>query len=80
MNAKADDLGFEHVVRKNGEVVILHHGHQAAILRGRAARKLLALVDAGTDCELQQAMARLTGNYRRGNERQMAGHPRNQVV
>jgi hypothetical protein len=32
------------------------------------------------DCDLataQQVMARLTGNYKRGNERKAAEHPRN---
>jgi hypothetical protein len=41
------------------------------------AKEFLAeLVGAGEE-EIQQEMARLTGNYKRGNERTAANHPRN---
>lgn len=61
-----DPTGFEYTVRKNGDVVINHHGRQATVLRGRAAEKFLADVDRR---DPQQLMARVTGNYKRGNER-----------
>lgn len=51
----------------NGDaVVILHHGRKATTLRGNAAAKFLTDVDRGDD---QLLMARMTGNYKRGNER-----------
>jgi len=58
--------GFNYLLRKNGEVVILHHGRQAAVLRSRAAQHFLAELGTG---EEQGLMARATGNYKRGNER-----------
>ncbi|HEU4320271.1 MAG TPA: hypothetical protein VFS66_09335 [Acidimicrobiia bacterium] len=58
--------GFAYTTRKNGEVVITHHGRDAAVLRGEAARRFLARV---TDGDEQEIMARATGNYKRGNER-----------
>jgi hypothetical protein len=58
--------GFEYVERKNGEVVITHHGRHASTLRGSAARKFLDRVTRG---DPQEVMARATGNYKRGNER-----------
>ena len=58
--------GFAYTTRKNGEVVITHHGQAAATLRGRKAERFLASVDGGN---AQDLMARLTGNYKRGNER-----------
>ncbi len=58
--------GFAYTTRKNGEVVITHHGRVAAVLRGARAAKFLAEVDSPDDQEL---MARATGNYKRGNER-----------
>lgn len=61
-----DPSGFDYTVRKNGDVVISHHGRQATVLRGRRAEKFLA--DAGRR-DPQQVMARVTGNYKRGNER-----------
>jgi hypothetical protein len=67
--------GFRYEVRKNGDVVILHRGTVAATLRGGRATSFLDDI-AGTDG--QELMARLTGNYKRGNERHAAQHPRNQ--
>jgi len=66
--------GFEHRVRKNGDVVIHHHGRQATVLRGKAAERFLA--DAQRH-DPQEVMARITGNYRRGNERTSGAHPGN---
>ena len=67
--------GFAFVVR-GGDVVITHDGARAATLRGAAARRFLADVEREDD---QQLMARLTGNYRRGNERVAREHPRNRA-
>ena len=63
--------GFQYRVSKAGVVSITHHGHPAGTLRGKAAAAFLAFAEGlDEDCEaLQQRMARLTGNYKRGNER-----------
>jgi hypothetical protein len=66
--------GFTYVVRKNGDVEISHDGRPASVLRKRAAERFL--VDVADD-DPQELMARITGNYRRGNERTAAQHPRN---
>ncbi|MEU0080349.1 hypothetical protein [Micromonospora tulbaghiae] len=65
--------GFRYVERADGTVVITHHNRVAATLRGGRAAQFLA--EAGDDPQL--AMARWTGNYRRGNERTARQHPRN---
>lgn len=65
--------GFEFDVRGD-EVVIRHHGHTATVLRGAKAADFLAQAEEG---DPQLLMARITGNYRRGNERTAARHPRN---
>ncbi|MEX1208296.1 MAG: hypothetical protein WEE36_06765 [Acidimicrobiia bacterium] len=57
--------GFSHMTRKNGEVVISHHGRVATVLRGERAAKFLIAVAEG---DPQQVMAQATGNYKRGNE------------
>jgi hypothetical protein len=66
--------GFSYRLRKNGDVEMLHHGRPAGVLRGTAAARFL--VDVEND-DLQELMARLTGNYRHGNERTARNHPRN---
>ncbi len=70
------DLGFTYRVRKNGDVEVRHRGRIAATLRGRAAVDFLLAVEVGF-AEGQQVMARVTGNYKRGNERAAGRHPRN---
>ncbi|GGQ73128.1 hypothetical protein [Couchioplanes azureus] len=66
--------GFAFRLRGSGEVEVLHHGRVATVLRGSAAARFLADVDRG---DPQELMARVTGNYRRGNERTARNHPRN---
>ncbi|MEV4758388.1 hypothetical protein AB0J86_25170 [Micromonospora sp. NPDC049559] len=66
--------GFTYRLRKNGDVELLHHGRPAGVLRGAAARRFLADL---ADGDPQELMARLTGNYKHGNERTARNHPRN---
>jgi hypothetical protein len=61
-----DDLGFSFVERKSGEIVISRWGSPVATLRGPATERFRRLLERLGE---QQAMARITGNYRRGNER-----------
>lgn len=70
--AKPD--GFEWSRTGNGDVVISHNGKVATTLRGERAAQFVAEAEMGDEQEL---MARLTGNYKRGNERQAKNHPRN---
>ena len=72
-----DDLGFTVRRRKNGDVEILHRGRLATTLRGSAAQDFLHDTPEPTSDAAQQAMARLTGHYKHGNERLAAAHPRN---
>ena len=73
----SEDLGFTWRQRKNGDVEILHRGRLASTLRGNDAADFLAEADRSELIELQPLMARLTGNYKHGNERQASAHPRN---
>ena len=59
--------GFAYAVQQQGAVVVIrHHGRSAATLRGAAAARFLVDVERG---DPQQLMGRVTGNYKRGNER-----------
>lgn len=69
-----EDLGFSYVARKGGDVAIHRGGKVVTVLRGATATRFLAAVGDG---DPQQVMARVTGNYRRGNERTAGGHQRN---
>jgi len=70
---------FMYRSNKDGSVLVLHRGRTAATLRGQAAAEFLDEVSGCTLEECQHVMARLTGNYKRGNERVAQSHPRNQA-
>ena len=79
MNSAAggQDLGFTYRTRKNGDIEILHHGRLATTLRGSDGKEFLTEVDTADEDSAQQLMARITGDYKRGNERLAGQHPRN---
>lgn len=70
------DLGFTYKVRSSGNIEVFHRGRKATTLRGPVAAEFLEDAEAMSDEGLQQAMARLTGNYKHGNERLASKHPR----
>jgi hypothetical protein len=60
---------FDYRTPKDGKVFISHEGRDVTTLRGGEAMRFLDRVrDAGAD-EAQLAMAKATGNFKRGNER-----------
>ena len=78
MDPKRDgDLGFSFRTTKGGDVTILRSRAVVTVLRDEAARHFLAEMSSASFSHQQQAMARSTGNYKRGNERVAANHPRN---
>lgn len=70
------DLGFSFRATKTGDVAIRCANLVVTVLRGAAARKFLSAVERLPAAGQQQVMARVTGNYRRGNERTAMRHPR----
>lgn len=72
------DLGFT-VKEKSGEFIIFHNGRKATTLRGTKAADFSCDLKQLSFSELQQLMARLTGNYKRGNERVAKNHSKNRL-
>lgn len=61
---------FSFRVTKDGKVFVSRGGQHVVTVAGAAAKKLIATLEAARDeAAVQQALARTTGNYRRGNER-----------
>lgn len=71
------DLGFTWREQGEGGLAILREGRVVTVLRGDAARRARARLSHLEPTEAQHVLARLTGNYRRGNEGAAAGHARN---
>jgi len=62
------DLGFRFRATRLGEVHISRGGRVVTVLRGAAAKRFLEQVEGADANAQQQRMARVTGNYKRGNE------------
>ena len=73
----ANDLGFTFQKSKSGDVTIFHHEQRATTLRNQKAADFVGNMLDCDFAEQQQIMARLTGNYKRGNERTARNHLRN---
>jgi hypothetical protein len=56
-------------VRRGDEVHISHRGRPATVLRREAAARFVDRVERLDEAAAQQLMARVTGNFKRGNER-----------
>jgi hypothetical protein len=64
-----DSEPFSFRETKDGRVLITWNGKDAGVLTGARAARFLAAVD-GADPERRQIeMARVTGNFKHGNER-----------
>ena len=60
---------FSYRASKDGAVFITYHGKQVTILRGRSAASALRRLERLQGDALQLELAKLTGNFKRGNER-----------
>ncbi len=63
------DLGFHYQASKQ-QVDIYRCGALVTTLRGNRAQRFITRASSKSEAEQQQLMARETGNYKRGNERQ----------
>ena len=64
-----DETVFDYTATKDGKVLIRWHGKLVTTLKGEKARKFLAQVDGLDEREAQLVMAKVTGNFKHGNER-----------
>lgn len=74
MAEASGDLGFSYKITSTAEIHISHHGKQATILRKKAASQFGARLSTMNFEQQQAAMARITGQYKHGNERNGKKH------
>jgi hypothetical protein len=61
-------LGFTYRAMAKGTVYISRDGREVVVLRAKAASDFLAKAEGASADAVQQLCARVTGNYKRGNE------------
>jgi hypothetical protein len=69
---RLDDDVFEYRETKDSTVHISWYGKRVMTLKGPQARKFLAKIADLEGKEAQLAMAKITGNFKHGNERAAA--------
>jgi hypothetical protein len=60
---------FSFRTNRDGHVTIRWCGRAVTILRGKAAARFLTRVEGSDPSAVQLEMAKVTGNFKRGNER-----------
>ena len=73
---KLEDEPFSFQVTKDGRVRIAYNGRVVTTLHGKSAEKFLSRAADCTTQEAQLLMAKATGNFKRGNERESKKKPR----
>lgn len=61
---------FSYKVTKDNKVFISWNGKQVMILKGKESEKFLSKIEGAGEHEAQLIMAKITGNFKRGNEKQ----------
>jgi hypothetical protein len=64
-----DENVFSYTQHKNEKVIIFWKGQRVKILKGKNTLKFLNKVMGADDITAQLIMAKATGNFKRGNER-----------
>jgi hypothetical protein len=67
---RLDEAPFQYRVNKDQSVFIEYEGRRVKILKGKEAEKFIKNVNAAeNEKAVQLIMAKITGNFKRGNER-----------
>lgn len=68
---------FSYRKNKDNSVQIYRENQPVTILRKEKALSFLDEAELLSESQLQELLARITGNYKRGNEKEARRHPRN---
>jgi hypothetical protein len=64
-----DDEVFTYKINKDSKVFIFWNGKQIMILRGSESEKFIRRIETADSKETQLILAKVTGNFKHGNER-----------
>lgn len=60
---------FDYHISKDGKVMIYWQGKQVTVIKGKKAQRFIQSIDTLDELQVQLALAKFTGNFKRGNER-----------
>ncbi|MEH7383395.1 hypothetical protein V7138_23250 [Bacillus sp. JJ1533] len=68
---RLSDEPFTYQITKSGMVLVYYSGKQIKIIKGKEAERLLAKIKEVEDdkTKIQLLLAKVTGNFKRGNEK-----------
>ena len=66
---KLEEGFFDYRVSKNGKVFISWYGKEVMILKDQASQKILKKLEYASEYDVQLILAKVTGNFKRGNEK-----------
>lgn len=64
-----DEEPFSYKITKDKKVFLYWYDKQVSILRGKESERFIAKIKAADAKEAQLIMAKITGNFKRGNEK-----------
>jgi len=64
-----EDEIFDYTLTKDGRMLLTWHGKHVKTLAGAEAKKFLARIEGLEGVDAQLVMAKVTGNFKRGNEK-----------
>ncbi len=65
-----ENIPFSYRKYKNGNVSVFYKEKEVTILKGKNAERFLSKVENAEELDAQMVMAKITGNFKHGNERQ----------
>ena len=68
-NILRDEAPFDYRILKDNKAQINYHGKMVKILKGKEYDKLLKVIDTDDAYQVQLFLAKVTGNFKRGNEK-----------
>ena len=73
---KLEEPVFDYQITKDQRVIFYWQGKQVKTLAGKQAQQFIEKIEGLDAHDAQLLMAKVTGNFKRGNERTASEHPR----
>lgn len=64
---------FNYAITKDQKLIISRNNKQVMIVKGKKSEAFIQLLQDGDETSIQLRLTKLTGNYKRGNEKQNKG-------